>query len=186
VEERCRNLSYSISKAAAEVLGEQDKGRKTDDRFDGECKAAMNAKNKVYGLMQWRRYTRSSVEAYHTARREEKKIHRRRKREYENWKMEELEELHKMKQARKFYKEINKVHMEYKPRLTVCKNGQGEILSDKASILDGWKRYFGELLAGQVREQARENRRGLHKTPCRRKTTVLGRSYTSNSKAKNG
>jgi hypothetical protein len=33
------------------------------------------------------------VEAYRTARREEKKTHRTREREYENWKMEELEEL---------------------------------------------------------------------------------------------
>jgi hypothetical protein len=124
-EELWRYLSYSVSKAAIEVLGGQDKGRKTHDWFDGECKAAMNAQNKVYGLMQQRRYTRSSVKAYRTARREEKKIHRRRKREYENWKMEELEKLHKMKQARKFYKEMNKVCKEYKPRLTVCKNEQG-------------------------------------------------------------
>jgi hypothetical protein len=155
VEERCRHLPYSISKAATEVLGEQDKGRKTDNWFDGECKSATNAKNKAYGLMQQRRYSRSSVEAYCKVRREEKEVCRRRKREYENWKMEELEELHKMKQARKFYKEINKVHKEYKPRLTVCKNEQGEILSDKASILDRWQRYFGELLARQVCKQAK-------------------------------
>jgi hypothetical protein len=70
-------LSYSISKAATEVLGEQDRGRKTGDWFDGECKASMNAKNKAYGLMQQRRYTRLSVEAYRTARCEEKKIHTR-------------------------------------------------------------------------------------------------------------
>jgi hypothetical protein len=91
------------------VLGEQNKGRKTDDLFDGEYRAATNAKNKAYSLMQQRRYTRTYVEAYRTARRKKKKIHRRRKREYENWKMEELEELHKTKQARKFYKEIKSV-----------------------------------------------------------------------------
>jgi hypothetical protein len=92
VEERWRYLSYSISKAATEVLGEQDKGRKADSEFDGKCKASTNAKNKAYVLMQQRRHTRSSVVAYRTARHEEKKIHRRQKREYETWKMEELEE----------------------------------------------------------------------------------------------
>jgi hypothetical protein len=68
--------------------------------------------------------------------------------------MEELEQLHKMQQARKFYKEINKERKEYNPRLTVCKNKQGEILCYKASILvDRWQRHFGELLFGHVRKQ---------------------------------
>jgi hypothetical protein len=57
-----------------------------------------------------------------------------------------------MKQARNFYKEIYKVHKEYKPRLTVCKNEQSEMFGDKASILGRWQR----LLAGQVREQAKK------------------------------
>jgi hypothetical protein len=62
VEDRRRHLSYSTNKATTEVLGEQDKGRKIYDWFDGECKAATNAKNKAYVLMQQRKYTRSSVE----------------------------------------------------------------------------------------------------------------------------
>jgi hypothetical protein len=56
----------------------------------------------------------------------------------------------------KFYKEINKVCKEYKPRLTICKNEQGEIFRDKASIFDRWQRYFGELWTRQVQEQAKE------------------------------
>jgi hypothetical protein len=72
--------------------------------------------------------------------------------------MEELEELHKLQQARKFYKEVNKARKE--PRLTICKNEQGEILCDKASILDRWQTHFSELLfAGQVREQTGEKTR---------------------------
>jgi hypothetical protein len=71
LEEGWGHLSYSISKAAVEVLGELDKRRKPDDWFDSECSAATDAKNKAYGLMQQRGYTRSSVEAYRTARLEE-------------------------------------------------------------------------------------------------------------------
>jgi hypothetical protein len=66
-------LSHSVSKTATKVLGEQDKGRKTDDCFDCEGKAATDAKKKAYGSMQQRRCTRSSGQAYRTARHEEKK-----------------------------------------------------------------------------------------------------------------
>jgi hypothetical protein len=71
--------------------------------------------------MQQRSYTRASVEDYQAVRRNGKKVHKRKKRQYDNNEVQETEHLMNQYQTRKFYKEINRIRKKYKLRLTLCK-----------------------------------------------------------------
>jgi hypothetical protein len=45
-----------------------------------------------------------------------------------------LEELGQQQQTRKFYRDINKLRRDFKPRLTICKSRSGEIITEKKRI----------------------------------------------------
>jgi U3 small nucleolar RNA-associated protein 14 len=45
--------------------------------FDKECEQVTMIKNEAYRRMQQREHTRKAVEKYHAARREEKRVHKK-------------------------------------------------------------------------------------------------------------
>jgi len=49
-------------------------------------------------------------------------VNKRKKKQYENEQVERLEELGQQHQTRKFYRDINNLRKDFKPRLTVCKS----------------------------------------------------------------
>jgi hypothetical protein len=53
-----------------------------------------------------------------------------------NLKMEELGQQH---QIRQFYRDINTLRKDFKPRLTICKSKKGDIITEKDGILNRWK-----------------------------------------------
>jgi hypothetical protein len=73
----------AITTAAEETIGVMDK-MKTNDWFGEECKVASREKNKAYLLMIQRVGTGQSTKEYKNRRREGKKVHRKKKRNYEN------------------------------------------------------------------------------------------------------
>jgi len=96
--------------------------------------------------MQERSCCRASTDKYQEARRKEKQVHNRKKKQYENEQVERLEELGQQHQTRKCYRDINILRKDFKPRLTVCKSKNGDIISEKGDILNRWKDHFHELL----------------------------------------
>jgi hypothetical protein len=54
-------------------------------------------------------------------RKEEKKIHRKKKREYYNNKLTELAQLHKADESRKFFRKVNSIRKGYQPHITTCR-----------------------------------------------------------------
>jgi len=68
---------------------------------------ATEDRNKSYRKMQQRYGTRSVTEEYKEKRRKEKTIHKRKKKEWMNVELENMELLRKQHDCRKFYKEIN-------------------------------------------------------------------------------
>ena len=104
------------------------------------------SKNKAYVNKQQRSYNRTSTNKYREARRKEKQVHKRKKKQYENEQVERLEELGQQHQTRKFYRDINNLRKDFKPRLTVCKSKNGDIITEKGDILNRWKDHFHELL----------------------------------------
>jgi hypothetical protein len=96
-------------------------------------------------------FTHGGEREYRERHKEEKKIHKRKKREYQ-----ELELLHTANECRTFFRRVSSIQGEYQPRVTVCRNNEGEIVSDKDEILSRWKEYFEECLGEEILET--ENR----------------------------
>ena len=96
--------------------------------------------------MQQGSYTRASTDKYREARRKEKQVHKRKKKQYENEQVERLEELKQQRQIRKFYRDINNLRKDFKPRLSGCKSKNEVIVTEKGDILNRWKDHFHELL----------------------------------------
>jgi len=46
-----------------------------------------------------------------------------------------LEQLHTAKESRKFFRKVNSIPQGYQTHITTCRNKEGELISDKGSIL---------------------------------------------------
>jgi len=67
--------------------------------------------------MQQQYGTRNKVLRYQEKRRSEKKIHKKRKREWEKKQSEELQNLYDTREARKLYSKVRETKKEFKPRV---------------------------------------------------------------------
>ncbi|XP_066906669.1 uncharacterized protein [Halyomorpha halys] len=99
-----------------------------------------------------KRHTRLASEEYKNKRRQEKRVHRRKKREWERKQFEEMEPHRAGNGARAFYKKINESMAPFKPRIKACRKEEGSLLSRKEEILNRWWRYFSALLNEGVEE----------------------------------
>jgi hypothetical protein len=142
---RWEEITCTSHKTAKEVFGKTNR-KPSNDCFDEECQEATEEKNKAYVSMQQRGYTRASTDKYREARQKEKQVHKKKRKQYENNQIEKLEELGQQNQIRQFYRDINKLRNDFKPRLTICKSKSGNIVTGKGDILNRWNDYFYELL----------------------------------------
>jgi uncharacterized protein YhaN len=85
--------------------------------------------------MVQRRFTRE-------ARRKEKKMHKRKKREYFEEQLKWIEDCNALNESRKFYKQVNRMREGFWGKITGCRNAEGEILTDGNDVINGWKEYF--------------------------------------------
>ena len=145
LDSRWNKITGAIYKTAEETFGNVSK-KQLNDWFDKECREVTEMKNKAYVNMQQRSYTAASAGKYREARRKEKQIHKRKKKQYENEQAERLEELGQQNQTRKFYRDINNLRKDFKPKLKICKSRNGDIITEKGDILNRWKDHFCELL----------------------------------------
>jgi U3 small nucleolar RNA-associated protein 14 len=76
--------------------------------FDKECEPVTMIKNEAYRRMQQKDHTRKAVEKHHVARREEKRVHKKRKKEYNKYELKELEHLMNINESRALYQKLNK------------------------------------------------------------------------------
>jgi hypothetical protein len=90
---------------------------------------ASQEKNKAYSLCFKRVGTRQSTEEYRNKRREEKKVRRKKKRNYENQCMKDIEESRNANKSREHYILVNSDRRAFKPRVTMCKDAEGNIIN---------------------------------------------------------
>jgi len=133
LDSRWNKITDAIHKTAEETFGKASK-KQPNDWFDKECQEATEVKNKAYVNMQQRSYTRASTDNYREARRKEKQVHKRKKKQHEDDQVERLEELGQQHQTRKFYRDINKLRNDFKQRLTICENKNGNIITETGDI----------------------------------------------------
>jgi len=62
--------------------------------------------------------------------------------------MEEMEEASRQKETRKFYRKVNIIRKGYKPRIGMCKDKKGNLVTEKKKVLWRWAEHFDELLNG--------------------------------------
>jgi hypothetical protein len=90
--------------------------------------------------------TRANIQAHKNAETEAKLIcKRKKKKQYEEQVLEELQERFKNNDSLKFYARTRKIREGFQPRTTLCKNKQGVIVGDKKGILEAWADYFKGL-----------------------------------------
>ncbi|PNF28690.1 hypothetical protein B7P43_G07879, partial [Cryptotermes secundus] len=86
-------------------------------------------------------------------KREEKRLHKKKKREYDKQELIELEHFRSSNKIRAFYRKLNKSQKDFQPRTTLCRDKEGTILSSDEAILERWAQYFQELLNSNASEQ---------------------------------
>jgi CRISPR/Cas system-associated endoribonuclease Cas2 len=83
-------LKQTIVTTADEIIGRENKTR-INYWFDNECAEATNENNKSYREMIKKCYTRNSEDIYKGKRRQEKKIHRQKKKTFLEEQLKEIE-----------------------------------------------------------------------------------------------
>jgi hypothetical protein len=101
-----------------------------------KCEQVIALKNRAYERMQQRSCTQNSVEEYHVARREEKRVQKKKKWKYNEDKLQDLEHLSSINGSRTFYQELNKSCKDFKPIITHCRDKKDAIVSGKEMVLE--------------------------------------------------
>jgi hypothetical protein len=84
------------------------------------------------------------VEEYRAARREEKRLHKK-KWKYNEDKLRDLGNHRSINESRISYQELNKSQKDFKPRVTHYRDKKGAIISEKEMILKSRVEHFHEL-----------------------------------------
>lgn len=112
--------------------------------FDDDCKE-MIEKNKARKIMLARN-TRSNKETYCKLRKDAKKMTKKKKRESLNKEIQDIEDLNKEGEDRKFYAAMKKIRKEFQPKVAGCRNESGVIITDVKKTMVRWALHFKELL----------------------------------------
>lgn len=144
ISERWKKIERALVEAAKETIGTK-KREKREGWFDEECRRAIEKKNTERDKLLQRK-TRQKWEKYSESRREAKRVLKKKKREYLRRQVEDLQQMKNRNETRYFYQRVNHLKNGYQPKLNLCKNKEGEILSEEKEIMDRWTEYFRELL----------------------------------------
>jgi hypothetical protein len=144
VEAAWEDIKQVTRKAVDDILGQKPKMVR-NGWYDEECKEMLEKQNNAR-LKMLQRKTRSNIEVYREACREAREVCRKKKKYYEEEKLEELQEKYKINALRQFYKGIRKT----RTGTTMCKNKQGIIAVEEKDVLEVWATHFKELLNPKV------------------------------------
>jgi hypothetical protein len=116
------SICEKIMKEATEsTIGKQGPPQR-NDWFDDECAAVTSLKNEAHKNMLAKKNKIRVREEYQRRRYEEKKIHRKKKKEAWKGLVEEAVEAGRQKESRKFHRKANIIRKGYKPRIRICKD----------------------------------------------------------------
>lgn len=145
-----QSVSEAIKQEALNTLGYQTRND-LKTWFDADCQGVTKRKNDAYREKEDNR-TEATIERYRELRREEKRLHRRKKRELEDRILDELERLNNANESRKFYNKLNNQRRGFNPRLNFCRAADGTLLTNKTDVLSRFQQHFDTLLNGDQTE----------------------------------
>jgi hypothetical protein len=123
-------------------IGAKYNRRKQNERneewYDQECREIIEAKREVR-LKCIQRNTRANQEEYTRKRIADARVCGRKKREVLKRKVDEIVEHHTKNESKKYYKRIQEITQEFKPRVNSCRGTEGKILTEKEDIQRRWE-----------------------------------------------
>ena len=119
--------------------------RNANHWWDDECKRAIQKKNKARRKCLIRK-ARTNLDIYQQKRIKANRTCRRKKKEWIERKIKEINETNRKRDSRKFYKDVRNLTNPSTAMTLVCKDKDSNILSAKRRILERWQQYFKELL----------------------------------------
>jgi len=143
----CLNASCKYSKGLV-LFNELFLSYKFSTFIFSDFDAATSLKNKAYKNMLAKKNTRRAREEYQRRKYEEKKTHRRKRKEAWKGLMEEMEEAGRQKETSKFYGKVNIIRKGYKPKMGMCKDKMGDLVTERKKVLMRWAEHFDELVNG--------------------------------------
>lgn len=146
-------IHEAVTTTAREVIGTGQR-RRRNDWFDEECQRVTDMKNVARSRMLVAG-TRQNRERYRAARAEEKRIHRRKKRQHEESVVAEAQESMNRNDMRRFYATVNGARHNTVPVPAMCNDREGNLLTDKTAVAARWKEHFQQLLNGENGNVAR-------------------------------
>lgn len=138
------DLRNTIKDVAETVIGFKPR-RIRNDWFDQECKTSLDVKNEAY-RQYIARPTRAKREKYDELRRLSNKTIRRKKRKHYDEQLLNIDKDLASKNTRRAYRQLNSIKNGHQPRTSLCKDKNGNIISDTENIKKRWASYFEELL----------------------------------------
>lgn len=148
IDEGWKRIEKVLIESVKEVIGSKKKERNSG-WFDEECREAIEEKNKERQKMLQRK-TRQKWESYSESRRKAKRMLKKKKKDFLKRQVEEIELMRNRKETRNLYQRINSMKNGFQPKLNMCKNKEGKLLSEENEVIENWSEYFRELLNSEV------------------------------------
>ena len=145
-----QSVSDVIKDEATSTLGYQSPND-FNTWFDADCANVTDRKNAARIEKETARTREQKMAAdanYKRLRKEEKRVHRRKKRELEDRTLLQLERLCSANESRKFYKRINNQRKGFNSRVLICRAVNGTLLTAKHDVLERFKDHFDALYNG--------------------------------------
>ena len=58
-----------------------------------------------------------------------------------------MEQLFRAIDSRKFYEKVNRTRKGYVPRADMCRDVEGNLLTEESEVINRWRQYFNEQMA---------------------------------------
>ena len=140
-----QNLKQINLEAAKEFKLAKD-GKNANHWWDDDCKRAIKEKNEIRKKCLTTRKTRANLDLYHQKRTQANRICRKKKKEWLEGKIKQVNEIKRKRESRKFYKDVRNLSTRPTEMMLICKDKEGNLLSERKQILERWQQYFKELL----------------------------------------
>jgi hypothetical protein len=141
----------AMKRVAEEVLGFQRPLR--NEWFDDECRNAVQA---VIEARKRGRESRAKTLYIRSLQKEKRKLLQRKKRQFDHQRIAQVENLRSINETRKFYQAVNAEKRGFQPRVSICRQKNGDLVCGTEGNLNRWREHFDELLNAEqdVRQRA--------------------------------
>ncbi|CAG9560965.1 unnamed protein product [Danaus chrysippus] len=144
IELEWKSIKDGILEAAKETIGEKQRVR-PEEWYDEECREALERKNAAR-LIYLQSKSSTHKEKFKEERDKARRLLKRKKKASEVRQMQALDDAGTRGSVRAFFKKVNPLRKGFQPRINICRDGEGNALTDKTEILKRWREYFDNLL----------------------------------------